>query len=139
VSKKCLIFFVGHLATFSTHVLRLAIYSSRVLVLSRHHCSVASGEATLITPVRLSPSSVTWDRSTGSDAHLEHVVARCNKRLNLLKVMPGTRWGASKDVLLLVYKALIRSLIDYGCTAYDSASQTIKSKLDSIQTKALRI
>jgi len=53
--------------------------------------------------------------------------------------MAWTRWGASKDVLLLVYKAQISSLIDYGCTDYDTASQTIQSKLDSIQTKALRI
>ena len=53
--------------------------------------------------------------------------------------MAGTRWGASKDVLLLVYKALIRSLIDYGCTAYDTASHTVKSKLESIQSKTLRI
>ena len=82
---------------------------------------------------------VTFDKAVTWTPHLDQVVARCNKRLNLLKVMAGSRWGASKDVLLLVYKALIRSLIDYGCTAYDTASQTVKSKLESIQSKALRI
>ena len=82
---------------------------------------------------------VVFDRAVTWTPHIDQVVARCNKRLNLLKVMAGTRWGASKDVLLTVYKALIRSMIDYGCTAYDTASQTTKSKLESVQSKALKI
>jgi len=47
----------------------------------------------------ISDKALTWS------PHLEHVVARCNKRLNLLKVMPGTPGATtSKDVLPLVYK-----------------------------------
>ena len=38
--------------------------------------------------------------------------------------------GASKDVLLIVYKALIRSVLDYGCMAYDTASKNSKGKAD---------
>jgi len=82
---------------------------------------------------------VIFDKAVTWTPHIDQVVARCNKRLNLLKVMAGTRWGASKDVLLLVYKALIRSLIDYGSIAYDTASHTAKAKLESIQYKALKI
>jgi len=67
---------------------------------------------------------VIFDKALTWAPYLDHVVARYNKRLNLLKVMAGSRWGASKDVLLIVYKALIRSLIDYGCIAYDTASHT---------------
>jgi len=37
-----------------------------------------------------------------------------------------------------VYKALIRSVIDYGCIAYDTASATTKARLDVIQAKAPR-
>ena len=82
---------------------------------------------------------VIFDKALTWAPYLDHVVARCNNRLNLLKVTAGSRWGASKDVLLIVYKPLIRSLIDYGCIAYDTAFQTLKSKLESIQSKALRI
>ena len=39
----------------------------------------------------------------------------------------------------MVYRALIRSLLDFGCEAYDSAAQSIKKSLDSIQYQALRI
>jgi len=65
---------------------------------------------------------VVFDRALTWSAHIDQVVTRCNKRLNLMKVMTGTRWGVSKGVLLIVYKALICSVIDYGCTAYDSAA-----------------
>jgi len=39
-----------------------------------------------------------------------------------MQVMAGTRWG----VLLTVYKALIRLVMDYACIAYDSASLSVK-------------
>jgi len=38
-----------------------------------------------------------------------------------------------------VYKTLIRSVLDYGCIAYNTASDNTKSKLDKIQAEALRI
>ena len=42
--------------------------------------------------------------------HIKRIEERCNNRLNLMRVMTGTRWGASKKFLLIVYKALIRSV-----------------------------
>ena len=39
----------------------------------------------------------------------------------------------------MIYKALIRSVIDYGCIAYNNASLTLKNKLDRIQSECLRI
>ena len=78
---------------------------------------------------------VIFDQHMSWRPHIDYVVNRCNKRLNLMRVMSGrayTRWGVSKKVLLMVYKALIRSIMDYGCIAYDS-----KSKLDSVQYKVM--
>ena len=59
--------------------------------------------------------------------------------MNILRVLSGTSWGSSKNILLTVYKAMIRSVIDYGSIAYDTASSKTKSKLDHIQSNALRI
>src|SRR6218665_248412 len=47
--------------------------------------------------------------------------------------------GGSKDTLLMVYRALIRSVIDYGCIAYESTLTTLNKVLDTIQCKALTI
>src|SRR6218665_287135 len=39
----------------------------------------------------------------------------------------------------MVYRALIRSVLDYGCIAYESASTTQERVLDTIQCKVLTI
>lgn len=56
-----------------------------------------------------------------------------------MKSLSGTDWGAPKKTQLTIYKALIRSVLDYGCEVYDSASNTLLKKLDSIQYRALKI
>ena len=56
-----------------------------------------------------------------------------------MRAISGNKWGASKRTLLLVYRSLIRSVIEYGSIAYDSAGEVNKRKLDSIQAQALRI
>ena len=40
---------------------------------------------------------------------------------------------------MIIYRALIRSKIDYACQAYDTASDTAKKELDKLQAAALRI
>src|SRR6218665_4045517 len=57
-----------------------------------------------------------------------------------MRAMVGSHWGgSSKDALLMVYRALIRSVLDYGSIAYESALSTQKRVLDTIQCKALTI
>ena len=60
-------------------------------------------------------------------------------RLQLMRAVAGNSWGANKKVLLTIYRSLIRSVIDYGAIAYNSASDNLKHRLDVIQHKALRI
>ena len=72
-------------------------------------------------------------------AHMDYIVERCKKRLNFMRSVSGIAWGANKESLLIIYKALIRSVIDYGCSAYNTASDNVKAKLDKIQAQALRI
>ena len=56
-----------------------------------------------------------------------------------MRMLSGQTWGASKSSLLIIYRALIRSVLDYGSVAYNSTSLTNKRRLDTIQHKALRI
>jgi len=78
-------------------------------------------------------SKLTW-----SD-HVNYIMDKCNKRLNLLRAVSGNKWGASKKTLLILYRSLIRSILDYGDIALDSMSDHNKRKLDSIQARALRV
>jgi len=43
-----------------------------------------------------------------------------------MRAVAGNSWGANKKVLLTIYRSLIRSVIDYGSIAYNSACESIK-------------
>ena len=82
---------------------------------------------------------IIFDRKLNWRSHVEYIIEKCKKRINLMRAVSGYHWGASKKSLLSIYKALIRSIIDYGDVAYASAPKTILEKLSTIQTEALRI
>ena len=76
---------------------------------------------------------LTWKK------HIQYIHTRCTKVLNCMRLLTGTRWGASSRTLRNIYLTMIRSKIDYGCEVYNSASFSVKKMLDSIQLQALRI
>lgn len=82
---------------------------------------------------------VVFDQQLTWNNHINHVVSKCNKRLNLMRAVSGTSWGATHRALIAIYRALIRSVLDYGAAAYDSASASQLRKIDSIQYSALRL
>ena len=46
--------------------------------------------------------------------HAREVAKSCTERLKILKALAGTSWGQDADTLLLTYKALIRTKMDYA-------------------------
>ena len=82
---------------------------------------------------------VIFDRKLNWKAHIGYVVDRCKKVLNVMRSLTGQRWGADKRSLLMIYRAHIRSKMDYACQAYDTASDHSKQELDKVQAAALRI
>ncbi|XP_053398064.1 uncharacterized protein LOC128556576 [Mercenaria mercenaria] len=71
--------------------------------------------------------------------HINNLVNRCEKDINLLRLISGTNWGANKKTKLMLYNSLIMSKINYGSTAYASACKSQLKRLDVIQSKALRV
>jgi ribonuclease HI len=82
---------------------------------------------------------VIFDSKLSWKQHINYIIEKCKKRLNLLRAISGYTWGACKKTLLTIYRALIRSILDYGDVAYSSASKCHLDKLSSIQTEALRL
>ena len=80
-----------------------------------------------------------FDNRFNWNDHVNYIEAYCNKRINLLKFVSGTKWGANRISLYKLYTALILSKIDYGCEFYFSTSQENRYKLDRIQYKCLRL
>ena len=70
--------------------------------------------------------------------HIDYLREECQRRLNLLKHLSHTDWGADTTSLLRIYTALIKSKLEYGVEAYGSASATSLKRLDPVQNKAIR-
>ena len=64
---------------------------------------------------------------------------KCLKALDILKVVSSTDWGAECDVLLNLYRSLVRSKLDYGCFIYGSARKSYVKILDTIHHQGLRL
>ena len=71
--------------------------------------------------------------------HIDSLVSRCEKVINVMRSLSGSSWGAERRSLLMIYKAMIRSRLDYGAVCFGSAAKTLLKKLDVVQAKALRV
>lgn len=71
--------------------------------------------------------------------HISKLSSMCIPRLNIMKSISSYHWGADRKLLLNIYVAYIRSILDYGCVFYAIAPHYCTSKLDKIQNQALRL
>ena len=72
-------------------------------------------------------------------AHIDDLTIQANQRLNIMRALAGTSWGAERELLLRIYTTYVRPKILYGATAFTSASETRLDELEKIQNSALRI
>jgi hypothetical protein len=82
---------------------------------------------------------VIFDKKLSFIPHLQNLRTKCTKAMNLLKVVSHRDWGGDSKTLLKLYRALIRSKLDYGSIVYGSARKSYLQMLDPIQTLALRL
>ena len=74
------------------------------------------------------------------NTHCVQVANRVSKRNNVLKALAGINWGQQKEMLLLTYKSLGRSIANYAAPVWSTnASDTSLGKIQRTQNKALRI
>ena len=82
---------------------------------------------------------ITFDEKLTYTHHIMDLKSRCTKSINLLKVLSSTNWGANRKTLLMIYRALIRSKIDYGNYIYQVARNYYLKQLYVIENEALRL
>ena len=78
-------------------------------------------------------ANLTWNK------HATYIKSRIKVRINLMRMVSGLNWGAGKRPLVAIYRALVRSVIEYGLELYSSASKSTIKILESIQAQCLRI
>lgn len=71
--------------------------------------------------------------------HIQYLIAKCSKLVNVIKSLRGTWWEANPSTLLSVYKALIRGSVEYASFLFPVFNKTLSEKLDQVQRRALRL
>lgn len=71
--------------------------------------------------------------------HVNYITKKCAKRVNFLRMVSGSYWGAHPSTLLNVYKSTICSILEYGAFAFQFLAKTHRLRLERIQWRALRV
>ncbi|XP_024859831.1 uncharacterized protein LOC108230932 [Kryptolebias marmoratus] len=80
-----------------------------------------------------------FDKKLTWKVHIDKIVEKSKRILNIMRCLRGREWGADRKALKTVYIGLIRSVFDYGSILYNSASNSLLTKIDKIQYQALRL
>ena len=80
------------------------------------------------------------DPSLSFNKHIHYVADRLSNRSKILKTLAGTSWGQQKETLLMTYKAVGRSIINYAAPVWSpSPHGTNYRKIQYTQNEAQRI
>jgi ribonuclease HI len=82
---------------------------------------------------------VTFDYKMRWHRHIASVTASCSRLKNLFSIIAKTRYGPSTKTLILLYKSLVQSKIDYGLIAYGMASKSCVERLNVVTRSILRL
>ena len=82
---------------------------------------------------------LTFDKYLKWHIHIDNLIKRTEKDINLIRSVKGQKWGTDKKSLYNIYQSLIKSKLNYGSMAYNSASDSVLEKLQKLQNKALRV
>ena len=80
------------------------------------------------------------DPSLSFNKHSQYVAERVSGRNNILNALACTSWGQHKVTLLITYKAVSRSIINYDAPVWSpNLHDTNYSKIQCIQKEVLKI
>ena len=80
------------------------------------------------------------DTSLSFNKHSDYVAERVSSRNNILKALAGTSWGQQKETLLMTYKAVGRSIINYAAPVWSTnLRDTNYRNIQYTPNEALRI
>lgn len=128
----------------TAHGLQFAPAKTVGIYFRSHHQSIHPPSITLYNEqvsFRVSAKflGMTIDSGLSWKQHVDTLKTDCIKRLQLLKCLSHKTWGSDRKTMLRVYRAVVRSKIDYGCIVYQTASQVILNKINPIHNMAIRL
>ena len=82
---------------------------------------------------------ITLDERLCFNKNTEIIKAKCNDRLNIIKILSHSKWKLTKETLLSLYRSLVGSIIEYSFFAISEISITNLNYLQSIQNQTIRL
>ena len=82
---------------------------------------------------------VTYDKRLTWKQHISCAETKARRKLNIMRKLAGTTWGASETILKQVYQSTVRPHLEYGASAWMTAAKTHQHTLEKVQNQALRI
>ena len=80
---------------------------------------------------------VQLDRQLTLKQHARNVKEKATKRMQLLKRLASTAWGADKNTLRQLYIGYVRSLMEYNIGLQTICSKDTQDSLDKVQNQAV--
>lgn len=71
-------------------------------------------------------------------SHIKYLKGKISKATTILKWLSGVYWGAHPETLLLIYKATIRTMIEWGLSQYINASNTHLKSINTLTQSGLK-
>ena len=71
--------------------------------------------------------------------HLKIVKARATRNLNLIKILPNSKFGSDRKLLLRIHKMTILPSTEYGSFLFTSAPKSTQKILDPVHHFAIRL
>ncbi|XP_022182678.1 uncharacterized protein LOC111042396 [Myzus persicae] len=82
---------------------------------------------------------ITFDHKASWIPHILNLKNTTVPRLNIIKTLGHTSWGAKSQTLLKIHKAFILSKLDYGAPIFSSAKHTKLKILETIHNSGIRL
>ena len=126
-----------------TFLYRITKFYGFIMFFRRLHGSLTPTVRIGNTPLPVEESTkflgLWWDPCLSFKKHIRVLKTKCKEAANLIQVVAHLKWGGDKDTLLMLYRATVRSKLDYGCIVNGTASNTNLRQLDSIHNSGLRL
>ena len=73
---------------------------------------------------------VTYDKRLTWNQHITQAETKARRKMNIMRKLAGTDWGANEQVLKSVYQGAVRPHLEYGSNAWMTAAKTHLETLD---------
>lgn len=125
--------------------LKLSIDKTKLIVFTKKRISRHPNIDIYINNNLVKPSSqvkylgIYFDSGLTWKPHIQYLIKKANKSISIIKSLRGTWWGGHPSILLMIYNATVRSVIDYSLFTLSIKNKNLITQLNRTQLKALKI